>query len=55
MLSDVRVIGTLAPVMEKIQERNDTWGRQVQLRISGYSDLSLPKQNIIENATSISS
>jgi hypothetical protein len=41
-LSDVRVLDSLASVNEKIKERNDSWGREVQLRISGYTDLIAP-------------
>jgi hypothetical protein len=42
-LRDVTVLKSLDSVQEKIHERNDSWGRQVQLRVSGYPDLIAPE------------
>ena len=36
-------IGTLNSVLEKITKRDDNWGRQVQIRISGFNDLIAPE------------
>ena len=43
LLSDVSDIGTLNSVLEKIAKRDDNWGRQVQIRISGFNDLIAPE------------
>ena len=43
VLSDVRVIGTIDSVLHKIKERDDEWGRRVQMRISGFNDLIAPE------------